>query len=83
MLGLFLLGMMSRAKNAAAAAGVTCGVLVIAWMALSPSALWPAAWKEFASPFSDLLPIVFGTLAVFGVGVAVAAVCRLVTGIRD
>jgi solute:Na+ symporter, SSS family len=80
MLGLFLLGVMSRAKNAAAVAGVTCGVLVISWMALSPSTLWPAAWKEFASPFSDLLPIVFGTLAVFGVGVAVAALNRAMGG---
>jgi len=79
MLGLFLLGVMSRAKNAAAAAGVTCGVLVIGWMALSPSMLWPAAWQEIASPFSDLLPIVFGTLAVFGVGVAVAALGRFIS----
>lgn len=80
MLGLFLLGIMSRAKNAAAVAGVICGVLVILWMALSPSNLWPAAWNAIASPFSAFLPIVFGTLAVFGVGVGISALNRLVTG---
>ena len=41
MLGLFLLGLISRASNAAAATGTVVGFLVIVWMTLS--AKWPAA----------------------------------------
>jgi solute:Na+ symporter, SSS family len=67
MLGLFLLGFLpARAGRRAAQAGVGAGVLVILWMTLSPrSASWPAAWR---SPFHDFLIIVFGTVAVLGVG---------------
>lgn len=36
-LGLFLLGMVSRVKNPAAVTGVLIGALVIAWMVFSPS----------------------------------------------
>jgi SSS family solute:Na+ symporter len=71
MLGLFLLGMISRhAKKPAAAIGVTVGVLVILWMSISPrlSAEW-AAWR---SPFHNFMVIVIGTLAILLVGLGVS-----------
>lgn len=66
MLGLFLLGMMSRrAGSRAAAVAVLIGIAVILWMTLSrgsrlPQALW--------SPFHDHLIIVFGTTVILLVG---------------
>jgi SSS family solute:Na+ symporter len=71
MLGLFLLGMISRhAKNAAAATGVSVGLLLIFWMSLSPrlSADW-AAWR---SPFHNFMVTVIGTLAILLVGLTIA-----------
>ena len=70
MLGLFLLGRMSRAVSGAhARAGVIAGVLVILWMTFSPA--WPAgvAWR---SPFHPDLIIVIGTLVVLIVGLGMA-----------
>jgi solute:Na+ symporter, SSS family len=68
-LGLFLLGFVSRrAGNRAAEAGASGGIVLILWMTLSPEgAALPPAWQ---SPFHDFLVIVFGTLAVLGVGLA-------------
>jgi SSS family solute:Na+ symporter len=70
MLGLFLLGVISRhAKNAAAATGVIVGLLLIFWMSLSPrlSADW-AAWR---SPFHNFMVTVIGTLAILLVGLTI------------
>lgn len=74
MLGLFLLGMISRrAKSIHAALGVIAGVLVIGWMTLSP------LWKEslighnlgwIVSPFHDNVIIVAGTFTILFVGLA-------------
>jgi len=75
MLGLFLLGMLSRrADGTAAAVGVAAGVGVILWMTLSPK--WKALPPALRSPFDPLLTIVFGTLTILGVGLAAAAVLR-------
>ena len=72
MLGLFLLGYLSkRTNNRAALAGVSAGVLVILWMSLSPK--WTGAFAAFKSPFHGFLTIVFGTLAVVLVGLLVTA----------
>jgi SSS family solute:Na+ symporter len=72
MLGLFLLGYLSkRTNNRAALAGVSAGVLVILWMSLSPK--WTGALAAFKSPFHGFLTIVFGTLAVVLVGLLVTA----------
>lgn len=69
MLGLFLLGLISRrARNADAAVGVVCGVLVILWMTLSTKAGWPAALADFRSPFHSFLTTVFGTAAILLIG---------------
>jgi len=71
MLGLFLLGMISRrAGNIAAVAGVVVGVLVIAWMTLSPlSDALPAALKN---PLHSYMTVVIGTSVIVIVGMLVA-----------
>lgn len=65
MLGLFLLGFISRkANNLTAALSTAFGVLVIAWLALSPGQMWPQALDGLRSPFHSHLTIVFGTSAI-------------------
>lgn len=67
MLGLFLLGFLSRAANQASALiGVAVGVLVIMWMSLSPK--WTGSLEVYASPFHSFLTIVFGTAALLLTG---------------
>lgn len=75
MLGLFLLGMISRRVHARAAlAGVTVGVLVILWMSLSPR--WDAISEAWRSPFHNFLTIVFGTAALLLTGLLGASLVR-------
>jgi len=76
MLGLFLLGMISRrATSGAAAIGVVVGVLVIAWLSLSPMmGFLPEALQN---PFHNLLTIVLGTMTIILVGMLVTS---LITG---
>jgi len=67
MLGLFLLGRISRrAGNPAAATGVLLGVLVISWMTVSPH--WKGALAAWRSPFHSFLITVGGTLTILLVG---------------
>ncbi|MCW0481867.1 sodium:solute symporter [Gaoshiqia sediminis] len=69
MLGLFLLGFLSKmVNNAAAIVGVVAGVLVIGWMSLSPIFFPGTALEPYTSPFHSYLSIVFGTIAIFIVG---------------
>jgi solute:Na+ symporter, SSS family len=71
MLGLFLLGLISRrANNAAAATGVVIGVLIILWMSLSPK--FSEAWAAWRSPFHSFMVVVIGTLTILLVGLAVS-----------
>jgi SSS family solute:Na+ symporter len=64
MLGLFLLGYLSRkARSIHALIGVVCGVVLIAWMTLSGQTL-----------FHHYLAIVFGTMLIFIVGFFVGRV---------
>jgi solute:Na+ symporter, SSS family len=71
MLGLFLLGLLSRrATSAEAAVGVAAGVFVIAWMGLS-TRLGPD-WAWLRSPFHGFLTTVIGTLTIFLVAHAIA-----------
>lgn len=76
MLGLFLLGMLSRrATSKHAAAGVATGVVVIAWMTFTP--LYKGMLESrnlgwFVSPFHDNLIIVAGTLTILTVGLALS-----------
>lgn len=79
MLGLFLLGRLSRrAGGAAAGAGVAAGVAVILWMSLSPR--WEALPPALRSPFHNYLIIVFGTITVLAVGLIVAALSKPTPG---
>jgi SSS family solute:Na+ symporter len=69
MLGLFLLGLLSRrARSIHAAAGVAVGVLLILWMTFSPT--WTGVLADWRSPFHANLIIVIGTLAILGTGLA-------------
>jgi SSS family solute:Na+ symporter len=71
MLGLFLLGMISRrAKRPAAATGVIIGVLVIFWMSLSPEL--NDKWERLRSPFHLNMVIVVGTMTILLVGLLVS-----------
>jgi SSS family solute:Na+ symporter len=66
-LGLFLLGLISRrAGNAAAATGVVLGILVILWMTLSPA--WTGQWAALRNPFHALMTTVVGTLTILLAG---------------
>jgi SSS family solute:Na+ symporter len=73
MLGLFLLGLISRrAGNPAAITAVVAGVLVILWMTLSPGA---AAWPEgLRNPFHSFMTVVVGTLVILLVGLGVSRI---------
>jgi solute:Na+ symporter, SSS family len=77
MLGLFLLGFISRkAQSRHAAIGVMVGLLVICWMSLSPVYLQEGALVKFRSPFHANLAIVIGTTAIFLVGFLLASLTR-------
>ena len=75
MLGLFLLGYMSKVvRNVDAAIGVIVGALIIIWMSLSPIFFKDGNLTSFRSPFHSNLTIVFGTLAIFLVGFLIARI---------
>lgn len=72
MLGLFLLGLISRkAKNPAAVTGVIIGLLVIAWMTFTPE--MEGLPKCLRSPFHANMIMAVGTLTIFLVGLIVTA----------
>jgi len=80
MLGLFLLGRLSRAAGSRAAmVGVAAGVAAIFWMSRSPDTSIPR-WA--VSPFHSNLIIVIGTLVILAVGSA-AALLRAGRGKRE
>jgi solute:Na+ symporter, SSS family len=71
LLGLFLLGFISRrTTNAAAAIGTGAGVALILWMTFSKQR--PEWFGGWASPFHNLLVIVFGTLTIVLLGFSIA-----------
>jgi SSS family solute:Na+ symporter len=73
MLGLFLLGYLSKSvNNIDAAIGVIVGFVVIVWMSLSPIFFTDGKWLNFRSPIHSNLTIVFGTLTIFLVGFVLA-----------
>lgn len=68
MLGLFLLGALSRrAGSVEAGIGMVLGLLVLAWAALSPQL--GVAW---ANPFHAFMTTVMGTLTIFLVGIVLS-----------
>jgi len=71
MLGLFLLGMISRrAGNPAAITGVCLGILVLGWMTLSK--YFVGTWAILRSPFHAFLIPVFGMLTILLGGLLVS-----------
>jgi SSS family solute:Na+ symporter len=78
MLGLFLLGLISRrAGSPAAAGGVAIGLLVIVWMTFSPRLEGGLAYLR--SPFHSLLIIAGGTVAILLAGLLFSrlfGICR-------
>ena len=69
MVGLFLLGMISRrAGNPAGVTAVLTGGLVIVWMVFSPTDYWPETLQHLRSPFHSFMIIVVGTLSILLVG---------------
>lgn len=67
-LGLFLLGFISKkVKSKVAAISVCAGILVISWMSLSPL-VFPEEWKGLVSNFHANLTIVLGTLTILLLG---------------
>ena len=73
MLGLFLLGFISRrANNAGAAVGATIGLLVILWMPFTPEMEGDLGWLR--SPFHANMITVIGTLSIFLIGLVASRV---------
>ena len=69
MVGLFLLGMISRrANNPVAVTSVFLGGLMIFWMVFSKTDYWPQAADHLRSPFHSFMVIVVGTLTILIVG---------------
>jgi solute:Na+ symporter, SSS family len=75
MLGLFLLGMISRtAGNAVAKLSTLIGILVIIWMTFS--ALLPDKYAAFRNPLHLNMVIVVGTLTIFLCGILLSRIKR-------
>ncbi len=74
MLGLFLLGILSRVDNAAAAAATMVGVFLIAWLTVSTG--WPEALGRFRAPFHSFMITVIGTLVILLAGVLIGSLFR-------
>jgi len=70
MLGLFLLGLISRrTQNPQAIIAGIVGVLVIMWASLSPrDNIWPDALSAVANPLHSFMTIVVGTCSIVLVG---------------
>jgi SSS family solute:Na+ symporter len=70
MLGLFLLGLISRrAKNPDAIVAVAVGILLILWLSLSKTDLWPGAMAGMKNPLHSFMTIVLGTSSIVLTGV--------------
>jgi len=73
MLGLFLLGFISRrANNAGAVTGATVGLLVILWLTFSTGLTGDLEWLR--SPFHAHMTSVIGTLSIFLIGLGASQV---------
>ncbi len=71
MLGILLLGMISKkASNSAAIPGAILGVLIILWMTISNQS--PGFFGAMTSPFHNYLIPIFGTLTILVVGLLIS-----------
>ena len=74
MLGLFLLGLISkRARNPQAVLAVIVGILLILWLSLSPTEFWPYGLKQWTNPLHSFMTIVLGTSSIVLVGTLAAS----------
>ncbi len=74
MLGLFLLGILApRAGKNAAFPATVLGLLLIIWLSVSPTDLWPESLAAYRNPLHSNLTIVLGTslLLLTGLGLTV------------
>lgn len=75
MLGLFLLGMVSRvSKNTEGLTATIIGILVIVWMTFS--SFLPEKYAFLRSPFHKSMIIVIGTMTIFLVGLMITYIRR-------
>ncbi|MBM4040129.1 MAG: sodium/solute symporter [Planctomycetes bacterium] len=75
MLGIFLLGLLSRrATGAAALLATAVGILLILWMTVSPA--WPVFPPRLRSPFHSFLIPAFGSTAIILVGFAATCLAK-------
>lgn len=73
MLGLFLLGLVSRrARNPQAVAAVCVGILLILWLSISTTELWPDSLNGWSNPLHSFMTIVLGTTSIVLVGTLAA-----------
>ncbi len=78
MLGLFLLGQISRrANNPNAVIATILGIVLILWLSVSKTKLWPDGWKDFGNPMHGFMTIVVGTSSIVLIG---ATLARLMSG---
>ena len=78
MLGLFLLGQISRrANNPNAVIATILGIVLILWLSVSKTKLWPDGWKDFGNPMHGFMTIVVGTSSIVLIG---ATLARLISG---
>ena len=75
-LGLFLLGLVSKAKNPQAIFAVFSGVLVICWMSLSTILIRNGLPQTLSNPLHTNMTIVIGTVTIFLVGFGLTWVSR-------
>ena len=72
-LGLFLLGLVSRrADNVAGATAVAIGLLVILWMSAPQFPQWVTVPVALRNPWHTHMTVVVGTLTIFLVGLAIS-----------
>ena len=75
-LGLFILGLVSKAKNPQAIFAVFFGVLVICWMSLSTILIRNGLPQMLSNPLHTNMTIVIGTVTIFLVGFGLTWVGR-------
>lgn len=74
MLGLFLLGLLARRAGGRSALPATCvAVVVIVWLSLSNTPLWPSSLKAYANPLHTYFTIIIGTSLLLVVGLFLTA----------
>jgi SSS family solute:Na+ symporter len=70
MLGLFLLGLISRrARNPQAVVAVVVGILLILWLSISTTDIWPESMSDWSNPLHSFMTIVLGTTSIVLVGI--------------